>query len=126
MPIGRQTCQICPYYTRDSEYSITCEGVIEGAVCAHRFAGPVAKRTHQVEYCESYNYKQCPWAKVLEQIAAERGGELRRCNLSDGCPYARPRKSCCRTCEFRDCCPAPEYRCDNTPERCGYAVPLKI
>lgn len=127
MPIWRQRCQICPFFVRESELTITCEGMAVGAECVQRFSAADGKRAHQTRYCESFQFKKCPWAAMLEKEAEEGiTGEktiYMTCSLpGEPCPCSLPRKGmCCACCDLKRGCPAPHMRCENSPQRCGFS-----
>lgn len=122
MPIRQQGYQICPFFVKESELSVTCEGVIPGVACTQRFAASKQRAEHQRRYCNSYDYSDCPWAAMLTQAAESGALDGYRCGLSgDGCPCSRPERGmCCAYCERRAHCPAPIWWCENDPGKCGY------
>jgi ribosome-binding protein aMBF1 (putative translation factor) len=60
---------ICPYYVKEADQSITCEGVIPGTNIMMRFPGVAEKNTFQGKYCSKHDYLRCPQAAILEKFA---------------------------------------------------------
>ena len=56
----------CPFFVRESELQITCEGVIENADTASKFATEKEKIRYQVKQCFRYP-NECPVAKMNER-----------------------------------------------------------
>lgn len=57
---------ICPYYIRESERSVTCEGLREGMVVKSVFCSEQQKSDYQREMCVHYDYAElCPLARAL-------------------------------------------------------------
>ncbi len=56
----------CPYYEREAEYSITCEGIIEGTENVVRFKSKHEKESYQEDNCFSYPNK-CPVSCMLDK-----------------------------------------------------------
>lgn len=60
----------CPFYIREAEYSITCEGIIPGTDIATRFTGEKEKREYQELLCYHYP-NNCPIRLLQEYINSE-------------------------------------------------------
>lgn len=58
---------VCPFYIREADKSITCEGAIPGAENAIKFTTEEEKRRHQDRYCSTFRFGDCPTAKAIEQ-----------------------------------------------------------
>lgn len=58
---------ICPYFQRESEQKIACEGVVEDSTTLLKFCSEEEKRRHRRMYCQSYGYEKCPLAKILRR-----------------------------------------------------------
>lgn len=59
---------ICPFYQRESGKSLTCEGMIVGTVCTHRFRDEESRLKWQAMNCEMLNYWNCcPLAAALQK-----------------------------------------------------------
>ena len=57
---------VCPFYVKESEKSITCEGLIPGTNMMIRFGGQKKKTAWLEKHCCSYKYEvTCPVAAVL-------------------------------------------------------------
>lgn len=56
----------CPYYRGDIEKSIKCEGAIN-KICTQPFKSHQKKETYKEKYCCSFNYKNCPYCKMLDR-----------------------------------------------------------
>ena len=57
---------ICPFYLREAEKSIACEGLTPGTCCLTRFAGKEEKEQFQAECCQGFEYaERCPLAAAL-------------------------------------------------------------
>lgn len=53
---------ICPYYLSDNDKSITCEDTIR------QFRTSAIKRCYLEEHCCSFQWKDCPYARALDQV----------------------------------------------------------
>lgn len=53
------TRTICPFYLKEAQKSITCEGLIEGTSNMTRFDTEEEKLQYQSANCEMYNYANC-------------------------------------------------------------------
>lgn len=56
---------ICPFYLRETNTTITCEGVLEGTQSTIIFQSSEEKQQHQQERCNMHSYKDCAAAKAL-------------------------------------------------------------
>lgn len=57
---------ICPFYQREADKSITCEGVIPGTTASTHFDSKGEKRLFQEQHCELREYEKCcPLAAAL-------------------------------------------------------------
>jgi ribosome-binding protein aMBF1 (putative translation factor) len=64
----------CPYYLKEADKSISCEGVIPHTLTMIRFPTKEDKQTHQKNHCEQYNpEKGCPIAAAIEAKIAKFG-----------------------------------------------------
>lgn len=62
------TLIVCPFFVRESEKSITCEGIIKDTVDTRRFASKAAKARHEDIYCTSLAaHAICPAAQYLSK-----------------------------------------------------------
>jgi ribosome-binding protein aMBF1 (putative translation factor) len=65
---------ICPYYIKEAEKSITCEGLIPHTVTMVRFASQREKVLHQRKHCEQYDAeKGCPIRAAIDKKIAQFG-----------------------------------------------------
>ena len=55
----------CPFYIRDSDRSVVCEGLIEHSVMTMTFKRSARKKAFCEKTCCSMDYGNCPIAKVL-------------------------------------------------------------
>lgn len=53
---------VCPYYLSDNDKSVTCEDTIR------QFRTRELKRSYLQEYCCSFRWKDCPYARALDQV----------------------------------------------------------
>lgn len=68
---------VCPYYLRESNKSITCEGLIEGTCTMHRFPSRLDKQAYQANHCERFVYGQvCPAAAAILLKNTEYGNSI--------------------------------------------------
>lgn len=68
---------VCPYYLRENERQVVCEGLLEGMEMSLRFASRIDKIAHQRRVCCSWGYKTaCPYAAMLE--ARYQAGKARK------------------------------------------------
>ena len=60
---------ICPYYRRESKNSITCEGICQcdTVYSSVKFDFETDKRCWVERYCATFKYKNCPYARMIEQ-----------------------------------------------------------
>ena len=56
----------CPYYKGDDEKKINCEGTFTN-FCTQIFKSEKKKKLYKEEYCCSFDYKKCPYCKMLDQ-----------------------------------------------------------
>jgi len=60
---------VCPFYVREADKSISCEGVIDGTVTMTRFASTEVKVRFQEAACFQYGSERvCPVAKQLATL----------------------------------------------------------
>lgn len=59
------TNTLCPYYIRDSQKQITCEGVVAGAETSMKFESEERKLEYQKQYCFLYP-NECMICKGLD------------------------------------------------------------
>jgi len=58
---------VCPFYVKEAEKSITCEGLMPGTETAIRFPSSTAKRGYQQSVCEHADAcKRCMLAAALD------------------------------------------------------------
>lgn len=58
---------VCSFYIKESEKTITCEGVIPGTTTMTRFETKDGKRAFQCKHCERYDAEGCcPIAKEIQ------------------------------------------------------------
>lgn len=67
---------VCPYYSHESDKTITCEGVITDTCVLTRFLDVDAKVDWQVKVCSTYKYGNCPIAHVNNKKYGINGGEV--------------------------------------------------
>lgn len=60
------TNTVCPYYQRESQYTISCEGLVEGADAVQRFTKEEDKEKYQQKECYRYP-NDCPIARLLDR-----------------------------------------------------------
>ncbi len=62
----------CPFYIKEGDKSITCEGVIKDTTCVHRFSSQEEKAKHEVRVCSNNCGKKCYHYRTLS-VMYERG-----------------------------------------------------
>lgn len=62
---------ICPFYIRESEYRITCEGISEDTVLSLGFPSCREKVSWQEAYCSRFEYTKCPIAHIMKEKYGE-------------------------------------------------------
>lgn len=63
----------CPFYVKEGERFISCEGLLENtSVTTHRFKSDAEKRNHQLSVCCSNSGKKCPHYRNIS-LLYERG-----------------------------------------------------
>ena len=55
----------CPFYVRESERAITCEGCIAGTVAVQRFNDRVGKSTYENNVCSVFGGRRCPHYRAV-------------------------------------------------------------
>ena len=60
------TNTVCPYYQRESQYTISCEGLIGETDTVQRFTKEKSKENYQQKECYRYP-NECPIAKMLDR-----------------------------------------------------------
>lgn len=67
-------CKIrCPYFTRQSQYGITCEGIINDSDTVSKFASEEKKQMFMEKECFNYP-NNCPVCMELEKKYKEKVG----------------------------------------------------
>lgn len=61
---------ICPYFHRESEQKITCEGVVKGSTTLLKFCSEEEKRSHRRLYCQSYDYENVRLQNPEQEVRA--------------------------------------------------------
>ena len=56
----------CPFYQRNSERKIVCEGIIEGSVTVQEFDKRSDKEAHRNKYCDN-QYSRCKIYDILQK-----------------------------------------------------------
>ncbi|MEG2152226.1 MAG: helix-turn-helix transcriptional regulator [Clostridia bacterium] len=59
------TDTFCPYYVREANKSITCEGMIAGTYSQQRFDSEADLHDFQAQNCSTQSYDRCPLAAAL-------------------------------------------------------------
>lgn len=62
----------CPFYIKEGERFIRCEGVLGGTQCIHRFKSDAAKRQHELKLCSTLGGRNCPHYRTVS-VLYERG-----------------------------------------------------
>lgn len=65
--IAGGTLTFCPFYIREWEKTITCEGFYGGGEVLQRFNTASQRVVHQHKYCFTQNYNECPIARELNK-----------------------------------------------------------
>lgn len=59
---------VCPFYLRETNKSISCEG-FAGEACLVRFRCQADKLKWATEHCERFDYvRRCPYAAMMEAL----------------------------------------------------------
>ena len=75
---------ICPFYIKESDKGITCEGIIPGTMQLIRFNSVLEKRRHQQTRCERRDYADvCAIAKMLMERAEKEDDAVSVQNAAD-------------------------------------------
>lgn len=57
---------VCPYYVKESDRSITCEGIIRCTETMIKFSSPRRKLAYQDVNCNDFSYSDnCPVARAI-------------------------------------------------------------
>jgi len=62
---------ICPFYERETERSITCEGLRGDSVLTMRFPTRREKTAWQEEFCMTFTHNRCPLARACYEKYAD-------------------------------------------------------
>ncbi len=62
----------CPFYLKEGDGFIVCEGVLNGTKCVHRFQDNKQKRHHEVSVCSCSGGRNCRHYRTVS-ILYERG-----------------------------------------------------
>ncbi len=62
----------CPFYIKEGECFITCEGLLENTSVTHRFSTNEEKRCHEFDFCSIRGGKKCPHFRSVS-LLYERG-----------------------------------------------------
>ena len=57
---------VCPFYLRENDKTLTCEGCTWGSTTTMRFAKTQQKTAWQEEICARYHFRRCPLASATE------------------------------------------------------------
>lgn len=75
------TIAVCPYFVLEDPLRIKCEGIIQLNEAATeyvmRFPSSNQKKEWLKGYCETHQYKNCPYAEILEQAYDDQGKSVR-------------------------------------------------
>ena len=72
MPKSIEALIECPFYIKEGESFITCEGVFNGTKCTHRFANDKDKQGYEKNVCSVNCGKSCVHHKNISSLY-ERG-----------------------------------------------------
>lgn len=59
---------LCPFYCGSNKNNIICEGLTENTTMVSYFELPSEKKRYQFNYCMRYDYMDCPYAKIIDEI----------------------------------------------------------
>ncbi len=62
----------CPFYLKEGNGFITCEGVLDGTQCVHKFADNRQKTSYEVSVCSSSGGRKCQHHRTVA-LLYERG-----------------------------------------------------
>ncbi len=62
----------CPFYLKEGDGFITCEGVLKGTECIHSFKSNELKRYHENSVCSSSGGRNCQHYRTVS-LLYERG-----------------------------------------------------
>lgn len=55
----------CPFYVKEGERFIRCEGSVKGTECIHRFITDSQKVRHEENFCSKFGGRNCPHHRVV-------------------------------------------------------------
>lgn len=58
----------CPFYIKEGERFIRCEGSVSGTQCIHRFKNDREKSNYEVNFCSKFGGRNCPHHRVVAVI----------------------------------------------------------
>lgn len=59
---------LCPFLCGENKNNIFCEGLVKNTQMISHFELPSDKKVYKYNYCESYGWMDCPYAKILDII----------------------------------------------------------
>ena len=62
----------CPFYLKEGDKFIACEGIAENSKCFHRFTDNKQKRMYEYKYCCTRNGEDCHYNRTMASLY-ERG-----------------------------------------------------
>ncbi len=69
----RSVRAICPFYQRirrleTHRAEIICEGAVPGMENVVTFRGTAQMEDWMAQYCETFTYERCPYAKLISEV----------------------------------------------------------
>lgn len=55
----------CPFYIKEGEYFIRCEGVLKNTECVHRFVSNAEKKRYEETVCSCFGGRNCPHHRAV-------------------------------------------------------------
>lgn len=62
---------ICPFFVKHDQKNIYCEGLTRGTYMVSNFGTQTSRTNYEINFCNRYEYMDCPYAKILDQIKYE-------------------------------------------------------
>lgn len=62
----------CPFYLKEGESYIACEGVLNGTKCVHKFRDNKEKTQHEISVCSMSGGRKCQHYRTVSMLY-ERG-----------------------------------------------------
>lgn len=67
---------ICPFFVNENKNNIICQGLTDTTKSVNCFDAPTEKKKYKLNFCECFNYMDCPYYRILDQIKYQEENEM--------------------------------------------------